>query len=106
MSDASAAFGLMCSAKRFNVALTRAKALAVVLGHPDVLKQDPHWRRFLQHCAAHRAWFGLGCADFGIGRGGVGVDDGTQGVSQFASSLILVRSSIEKSAPMCGSYIS
>lgn len=73
------AFGLMCSPQRFNVALTRAKALAIVMGHPDVLKQDAHWRRFLAHCAERRAWFGMGCREFGIGANGTDATDGTDG---------------------------
>lgn len=31
--------------QRFNVAVTRAKALLIVVGHPVVLKTDPNWAR-------------------------------------------------------------
>ncbi|KAM8830509.1 putative helicase mov-10-B.1 isoform 1-T1 [Synchiropus picturatus] len=42
--------GFVKNEKRFNVAVTRAKALLVVVGNPRVLKMDPVWSRFLQYC--------------------------------------------------------
>ncbi|CAB1333809.1 unnamed protein product [Coregonus sp. 'balchen'] len=36
---------------RFNVAVTRAKALLIVVGNPLVLRGDPTWGRFLQFCS-------------------------------------------------------
>ena len=38
--------------KRFNVAITRARALLVVVGHPTVLMLDPCWSQLVRHCAA------------------------------------------------------
>ncbi len=35
--------GFLANPKRFNVALTRAKALLIVVGNPDVLYRDPNW---------------------------------------------------------------
>ena len=40
--------GFWRNPKRFNVAITRAKALLVVVGHPMVLLQDPNWRELLR----------------------------------------------------------
>jgi hypothetical protein len=36
--------GFFNNPKRFNVTVTRAKALLVVFGHPALLKGDPNWR--------------------------------------------------------------
>ncbi len=40
--------GFWGNPKRFNVAITRAKALLVVVGHPLVLLQDANWRELLR----------------------------------------------------------
>lgn len=42
--------GFVKNEKRFNVAVTRAKALLIVVGNPQVLTVDPTWARFLQYC--------------------------------------------------------
>ena len=34
---------------RFNVAITRAKALLVVVGNPNLLSLDSHWREFIRY---------------------------------------------------------
>ncbi|KFP16435.1 Putative helicase MOV-10, partial [Egretta garzetta] len=36
---------LLFSFQRLNVAITRAKALLIVVGNPAVLSKDPHWQR-------------------------------------------------------------
>lgn len=38
------------SPKRFNVAVTRAKAVLVVLGNPHILVVDEVWRTFMKYC--------------------------------------------------------
>ena len=35
---------------RFNVALTRSKALMIVVGNPKILWLDPHWKELVQRC--------------------------------------------------------
>lgn len=35
--------------QRFNVAVTRAKALLIVVGNPRVLKSDDTWARYVSH---------------------------------------------------------
>ncbi len=40
--------GFWHNPKRFNVAITRARALLVVVGHPLVLLEDYCWREFLR----------------------------------------------------------
>ncbi|XP_031700309.1 putative helicase mov-10-B.2 [Anarrhichthys ocellatus] len=42
--------GFVKNEKRFNVAVTRAKALLIVVGNPRVLNSDPTWARFIQYC--------------------------------------------------------
>jgi superfamily I DNA and/or RNA helicase len=44
--------GFWRNPKRFNVAITRAKALLVVVGSPRVLAADDNWRQLLRHCVA------------------------------------------------------
>lgn len=43
-----AQLGFWRNPKRFNVAITRAKALLAVVGHPLVLARDEHWRELLR----------------------------------------------------------
>ncbi|XP_062420873.1 putative helicase mov-10-B.2 [Pungitius pungitius] len=42
--------GFVKNEKRFNVAVTRAKALLIVVGNPRVLNTDATWARFIQYC--------------------------------------------------------
>lgn len=46
--DRQANMGLYNEPKRFNVAITRAKELLVVVGNANLLKGDPFWNGFLQ----------------------------------------------------------
>jgi helicase MOV-10 len=49
-SDESHRLGFVNSPKRFNVAITRAKALLIVIGHPDVLVSDGNWSKLVSYC--------------------------------------------------------
>ena len=40
--------GFLKNPKRFNVSITRAKALMIVVGNPKLLSTDPHWKTFIQ----------------------------------------------------------
>ncbi|XP_014214561.1 putative helicase mov-10-B.1 [Copidosoma floridanum] len=51
--------GFLSNPKRFNVALTRAKALLIVIGDPNILKVDSHWRYFLKFCQSNGACKGI-----------------------------------------------
>jgi hypothetical protein len=53
------AFGLMGDARRFNVAITRGKELAIVVGHPHALNQDNNWKQLLHYCDFNHACVGV-----------------------------------------------
>nr|CAB3263913.1 putative helicase mov-10-B.1 [Phallusia mammillata] len=42
--------GFLQNPKRFNVAITRAKALLIVIGNPSILCKDHYWRKLLDFC--------------------------------------------------------
>ncbi|KAE9391715.1 RNA helicase [Gymnopus androsaceus JB14] len=52
-ADITRMLGFVASPHRFNVAVTRAQALLIVVGNPTVLSLDPLWRGFLNY--VHRA---------------------------------------------------
>ncbi|KAL3141854.1 hypothetical protein ABBQ32_004519 [Trebouxia sp. C0010 RCD-2024] len=62
---ADPAVGFFRNPNRFNVAITRAQALMVVLGHPLVLMQDPNWSELVKYCAARGAYRGAGSEALG-----------------------------------------
>lgn len=41
--------------QRFNVSITRAKALLIVVGNPKILQHDETWYRFIKHCMDNNA---------------------------------------------------
>ncbi|XP_054421036.1 helicase MOV-10 [Pteronotus mesoamericanus] len=48
--DLDFSLGFLKNPKRFNVAVTRAKALLIVVGNPLLLGHDPDWKAFLDFC--------------------------------------------------------
>ncbi|CAG0899830.1 unnamed protein product [Darwinula stevensoni] len=48
--DLSHNMGFLFSKKRFNVAISRAKALLIVIGDPWLLSTDNYWRQLLDKC--------------------------------------------------------
>lgn len=48
--------GLFGDYRRFNVAITRAIALVVVVGHPRALYKDPYFHLFLKFCAINNSY--------------------------------------------------
>ncbi|KAG9024583.1 hypothetical protein FRB95_011337 [Tulasnella sp. JGI-2019a] len=50
--------GFVSSPRRFNVAITRAQALVIIVGDPDVLGLDPLWRSFLNYIHIGGGWRG------------------------------------------------
>lgn len=55
--------GFLKNPKRFNVAITRAKALLIIVGNPAVLSKDPHWNTFLRYCIAKGGYTGCPYAE-------------------------------------------
>ncbi|XP_035677058.1 putative helicase MOV-10 [Branchiostoma floridae] len=50
--------GFLRNPKRFNVAITRSKALLIIVGNPHVLSRDKHWNSFLEYCIGNGAYVG------------------------------------------------
>ncbi|XP_068579229.1 RNA helicase Mov10l1 isoform X2 [Cebidichthys violaceus] len=57
--DLQSALGFLSNPKRFNVAITRPKALLLVVGNPHILIRDLCFRALLQYCFTNGAY--LGC---------------------------------------------
>jgi helicase MOV-10 len=57
-SDTKHQLGFLTNPKRFNVAITRAKALLIVVGQPEVLAVDRHWRALIASCVTKGAYCG------------------------------------------------
>ncbi|NWS47758.1 SDE3 helicase, partial [Probosciger aterrimus] len=56
--DQNFKLGFLKNPKRFNVAITRAKALLIVVGNPEVLSKDQHWQRLLRYCREEGGYTG------------------------------------------------
>ena len=54
--DAAHHVGFLKNPKRFNVAITRAKELLIVIGNSYVLSEDPHWKHLLEYCKQNRGF--------------------------------------------------
>ncbi|KAF7291968.1 RNA helicase [Mycena indigotica] len=50
--------GFVANPRRFNVAITRAQSLLIVVGDPNVLGLDPLWRAFLNYACTNGGWTG------------------------------------------------
>ncbi|XP_051965391.1 putative helicase mov-10-B.1 isoform X2 [Xyrauchen texanus] len=50
--------GFLKNEKRFNVAMTRAKALLIMVGNPIILRTDENWGRFIDYCTEHGGYTG------------------------------------------------
>ncbi|KAF7656034.1 hypothetical protein LDENG_00046930 [Lucifuga dentata] len=55
--------GFLKNEKRFNVAVTRAKALMIVVGNPIVLNMYPAWSSFIRYCRMEGGYTGFGQAE-------------------------------------------
>ncbi|CAL7951987.1 unnamed protein product [Xylocopa violacea] len=47
--------GFLSHPRRFNVAITRAKSLLIIVGNPSVLCKDKHWNTLWKYCKANNA---------------------------------------------------
>ncbi|KZV56274.1 hypothetical protein F511_00271 [Dorcoceras hygrometricum] len=50
--------GFLSNSRRFNVAITRARSLLVVIGNPHILCKDPHWNKLLWYCVDNGSYKG------------------------------------------------
>ncbi|KAG2468529.1 SDE3 helicase, partial [Polypterus senegalus] len=50
--------GFLNNPKRFNVTVTRAKALLILVGNPLILSKDPTWARFIKYSIEHMGYVG------------------------------------------------
>ncbi|KAJ7669415.1 RNA helicase [Mycena polygramma] len=57
-SDIRRTLGFVANPQRFNVAITRAQALLIVIGNPTILALDPLWRAFLNYVHNRGGWRG------------------------------------------------
>ncbi|KAK3769722.1 hypothetical protein RRG08_004971 [Elysia crispata] len=62
--DVRHTLGFLSNPKRFNVAITRAQALMILVGNPHVLAQDPHWQVLIKHCSENGGYTGCDLPDF------------------------------------------
>ncbi|KAK1259712.1 putative RNA helicase SDE3 [Acorus gramineus] len=52
--------GFLSNPRRFNVAITRARSLLVIVGNPHIICKDPYWNKLLRHCTDNGSY--LGCS--------------------------------------------
>jgi len=57
-SDSYHNVGFLSNPKRFNVSITRAQALLVIVGNPIVLCYDAYWCAMLQYCVMNNCYTG------------------------------------------------
>ncbi|KAH9166488.1 RNA helicase [Lactarius sanguifluus] len=57
-ADKRKAMGFLQNRRRMNVAITRAQALLIVVGDPEVLGKDELWRTFLNYACVRKGWTG------------------------------------------------
>jgi helicase MOV-10 len=50
--------GFLNNQKRFNVAITRAKCLMIVIGNPKTLALDSYWGELVKYCEENRSRIG------------------------------------------------
>ncbi|KAI4992880.1 hypothetical protein ZWY2020_007193 [Hordeum vulgare] len=50
--------GFLSNYRRFNVAITRARSLLVIVGNPHIITKDRHWDKLLRYCADNGSYQG------------------------------------------------
>ncbi|XP_060926857.1 putative helicase mov-10-B.2 [Limanda limanda] len=80
--------GFVKNEKRFNVAITRAKALLIVLGNPRVLNTDPTWAHFIKFCSDSGGYDGISLS-------GVLAEEEEEVVTRLADLYIRIEGQVE-----------
>ena len=81
-SDFHSAWGLLNDPRKFNVAISRAMAMCIVIGSSKVLMLDSLWREFIYYCNAHKSVLGLNMNS----SGGIGDSGGNSGLGLISGS--------------------
>ncbi|KAG6428037.1 hypothetical protein SASPL_112285 [Salvia splendens] len=50
--------GFLSNPRRFNVAVTRAKSLIIIIGNPHIICKDPNWNKLLWYCVENNSYKG------------------------------------------------
>ncbi|KAK9086893.1 hypothetical protein Syun_029287 [Stephania yunnanensis] len=50
--------GFLSNPRRFNVAVTRAKSLLIIVGNPHIISKDPYWEKILWYCSENNSYQG------------------------------------------------
>ncbi|XP_050220618.1 probable RNA helicase SDE3 [Mercurialis annua] len=56
--DRTYSLGFLSNPKRFNVAITRAKSLLIIVGNPHIVCKDPYWEEILWYCVDNNSYKG------------------------------------------------
>ncbi|KAK3042186.1 hypothetical protein RJ639_001306 [Escallonia herrerae] len=56
--DRNHCLGFLSNYRRFNVAITRAKSLLIVVGNPHIICQDLYWNKLLWRCVDNNSYKG------------------------------------------------
>ncbi|KAM5569455.1 putative RNA helicase SDE3 [Rosa sericea] len=56
--DRTYCLGFLSNPKRFNVAITRAKSLLIIIGNPHIISKDPNWNKLLWRCVDNNSYQG------------------------------------------------
>ncbi|XP_069801360.1 helicase MOV-10 [Dendropsophus ebraccatus] len=57
--DEEFSLGFLKNPKRFNVSITRAKSLLIMVGNAIILRKDPNWSRFVRFCTEKGGFSGF-----------------------------------------------
>ncbi|KAF5466114.1 hypothetical protein F2P56_016069 [Juglans regia] len=61
--DRTYCLGFLSNPRRFNVAITRAISLLVIIGNPHIISKDLYWNKLLWRCADNNSYQGCALPD-------------------------------------------
>lgn len=56
--DKTFCLGFLSNPRRFNVAITRARSLLIIVGNPHIVSKDPYWDKLLRYCSDNNSYQG------------------------------------------------